>query len=99
MQLKTNPSASLWDGKQQLEGLLELRHNSLRFTLKDFPDSHMQLTIPFDEIESMEKVLVWAYNSYGWLITGKLGKKDLFLDVENQNELVDLKSKLLESFA
>lgn len=94
-----SPSACLWDGKQQLKGLLELKQDCLSFELQDFSDSHLQLTIPFDEIESMEKVLVWALNSYGWLITGKRGKKDLFLTGKHQKELDDLKSNLLESFA
>ncbi len=95
----TNPSAYLWDGKQHLKGLLELKQNCLSFQLLDFSESHLQLTIPFDEIESMEKVLIWGLNTYGWLITGKRGEKDLFLEVENQNKLDDLQSKLLESFA
>lgn len=71
--------ASLWDGSNQLSGVLELWETDVIFRLADFQDSHLHLCIAISFIEKVEEFLVFDLAKNGLRIQTKNGKYDLFV--------------------
>ncbi|MGK0175307.1 MAG: hypothetical protein ACI9AT_001694 [Ulvibacter sp.] len=83
--------ASLWDGKHQLSGILELWETNVIFRLTDFQDSHLHLCIPLNTIEKIEEFLIFDLAKNGLRIQDKNEKYDLFVLDEGS----DLKKMIL----
>lgn len=71
--------ALLWDGSQQLSGILELWSEAVFFRLSGFKNSHLHLHIPIPEIERVEEYLVFNLAKNGLRIESKNGQVDLFV--------------------
>ncbi len=71
--------AHLWDGNHQLPGTLELWEKQLVFRFTNFKDSHLNLTIQLDDIETVEEFLIYNIARNGLRVIGKDGKTDAFV--------------------
>jgi len=78
-------SAWLWNGKDKLAGFLVLTQDRLRFQLRDFPDSHLQMEIPLSDIEQVDTFMVFGFARLGLQIRSASHRNDRFI-------LEDLKS-------
>ncbi len=78
-QLIYSVQATLWDGKRQLVGFLELREIEILFQLMDFKESHLNLRIPLILISKVEEYLVFDIAKNGLRIIDIEGKNDLFV--------------------
>jgi hypothetical protein len=72
-------AAMLWDGKNQLSGILELWETKITFLLNDFQSSHLHLSIPLNSIENVEEFLVFNIAKVGLKIINRNGQFDLFV--------------------
>lgn len=83
--------AFLWDGVIQLSGILEVWEREVVFSLNNFKESHLSLSIPLTAIERVEEYLVFDLAKNGLRIQDKDGKYDLFV----LEEVHQFKNRLL----
>ncbi len=77
--------AIFWDGNKQLFGKIQLIEFSVKFIFEDFKNSNLNLTIPYDEIESVKIILIFEIAKNGLRIKSKSKKINTFV-LENCNE-------------
>jgi len=69
----------IWNGSIRLEGELLLNSTSLSFHFKDFPESHINFTIPLQEIESIKSFLLFDLVKHGLHIKTIHQKNEYFI--------------------
>lgn len=76
--------AYVWDGIYQLPGVLEIWSTEVIFHFKNFKESHLNLMIPIENIESADELLIFEIARNGLAINSKKGRRDLFVLDESQ---------------
>ena len=71
--------AWLWNGQQQMPGVIQLLPGRIRFQPADFPDSHLSLEIPLSEVEEVDSFLVFNISRLGLLVRSRDGRSDRFI--------------------
>lgn len=87
----------IWNGNLRLEGELTLQSNALLFSLKGFPDSHLNFEIKLSNIQSVKNFLLFGIEKNGLHLITKNQKNEYFI-LENAPEFKRiLKQQLLQN--
>lgn len=76
--------ANCWDGFKQLPGTIEIWPTEVVFNFNDFSESHIKLSIPFNEIVQITPFMVYDIAKIGLQIESKSGKKDFFVSTDSK---------------
>ncbi len=87
-------TATLWDGKIQLPGILELWESEIIFHVDGFTSSHLNLWISLSEIEKVEEFLIYDLARNGLLILTRNEKRELFVIEDVSLFIQKLRSQL-----
>lgn len=72
-------SAIFWDGKKQLEGVLELWDAEIIFHFEDYKNSSLNLVILISEIENVQLFMIYRIARNGVKIISKRNRIDQFV--------------------
>lgn len=89
-------NAILWDGHKQLHGYLEFGDIELIFTLKDFSETSLHLTIPYAEVLKVSTYKVYDLSSKGVEVASKDGKRNVFVVEDTLTLKKELKKKCIK---